>query len=98
MSEKEYIEIPRASDGIKSSHYEELASHEYGHEDEQGYTYSDIALGSIYRYWHGELQNEHRTERSKEVCNKIAERALFELAFRNKTLEELEELYGLVEA
>ena len=93
-----YQETKSVTDGVRSSHNELLKSVEYGHEDEKGYIYSDIALGSIYRYWHEQSESLDRTERSRAVCNTIAERAIFEMAWRNGEMEKLEDLYGLTEA
>jgi len=85
-------------DYIRSSHFELINSHEFSHEDENGYIYTDIALRSIYDYWTTEQQNPIRSERSKTVGKMIANKALFELSYRTDKLLALEELYGTMAA
>lgn len=92
--EQEYVERYSPIDDIQSSHYEEQRSHEYSHETLDGYLYSDVALGSLYRYWTAESANQLRSERSRAVAHKIAERALFEAASRTGDLKKLERLYN----
>lgn len=89
--EQGYVEHYNPIDDIQSSHYEEARSHEYSHETLDGYLYSDVALGSLYRYWTAESANHLRSERSRKVAKIIAERALFEAASRNGELRKLEE-------
>lgn len=91
--EQEFVERYNPIDDIESTHYALLKSSEYSHETAEGYLYSEVALGSLYRYWKNESFNELRSERSRKVANSIAERALFEVAIRNGELKKLEETY-----
>lgn len=91
--EQEYIERYNPIDDIESTHYALMQSSEYSHETLEGYTYTDVALGSLFRYWTNESFNELRSERSRKVAKSIAERALFEVASRNGEVKSLEALY-----
>jgi hypothetical protein len=91
--EQEYVERYNPIDSIESTHYALLKSSEYSHETLEGYSYSDVALGSLYRYWTAESENQLRSERSRKVAHTIAERALFEVASRNGEVKSMEALY-----
>lgn len=93
--EPDYVERYSPIDDIQSSHNELLKSTEYGHEDQQGYIYSEVALRGIYKYWKAEEENPIRSPRSKEVGKIIADRALLELAYRKGEIHKLENLYRL---
>lgn len=92
-AEKEFVEHDSPIDKIESSHYALQKSSEYSHETAEGYLYSEVALGALYRYWTKEQENELRSERSRQVAKSIATRALFEVASRNGELKRLEQLW-----
>lgn len=91
--EVEYVERYNPIDDIESTHYALIQSSEYSHETLEGYTYTDVALGSLYRYWKNESINEIRSERSRKVAHAISERALFEVFSRQQEVKKLEEAY-----
>ena len=94
MSEQQFIEHDKEVDKIESSYNEQQRAFTYGHETAEGYLYTDIKLNSLYNYWLQEVDNPIRSERSKLVCQFIADCALFELTYRSNILDSLEDLYA----
>ena len=87
--EQDYIEQPSELDTIRSAHAELQRIKDYS--DETIFPIS--RLESLYGYWSAEALNPIRSERNRSEAVLLARHQLFEIHYREGTLDLLQEAY-----